>query len=203
MLLTWRDGWRGAQELLDLIGHFDAHLPGQLPLFPIPERAMCSVVMGGYTSCAAPTNTTDLAVLGRDRSGSRPGDRRLRALGTVLGDSANGTEVDDGWLTIGCGCLVAALLLGAYVRRKAGVALRVALVLAALLVTRVTIADIYDVNTTAAGVFPAGATSVSWGLVLAAAGAVAALAIGVGALIGRPYRCSRRSPPTLTAARLR
>jgi hypothetical protein len=111
MLLTWRDGWRGAQELLDLIGHFDAHLPGQLPLFPIPERAMCSVVMGGYTSCAAPTNTTDLAVLGRDRSGSRPGDRRLRALGTVLGDSANGTEVDDGWLTIGCGCLVAALLL--------------------------------------------------------------------------------------------
>jgi hypothetical protein len=54
------------------------------------------------------------------------------------------------------------------------------------LATRVSIADIYDVNTTAAGVFPAGAASVSWGLVLAAAGAVAALVIGVGALIGRP-----------------
>jgi hypothetical protein len=105
---------------------------------------------------------------------------------TVLGDSANGIEVDDGWLAIGCGCLVAALLVVAFIRRKAGVAVRVALLLPALLVTRVTIADVYDVNTTAAGVFSAGAASVSWGLVLAAAGAVAALAIGVGALIARP-----------------
>ena len=112
---------------------------------------------------------------------------------TVLGESANGTEVDDGWLTIGCGCLVAALLLVAYVRRKAGVAVRVALLLPALLVTRVTIADIYDVNTTAAGVFPGGAASISWGLALAAAGAVAALAIGVGALIGRPVSLAVRA----------
>ena len=111
----------------------------------------------------------------------------------VLGESANGTEVEDGWLTIGCGCLVAALLLVAYMRRKAGVAVRVALLLPALLVTRVTIADIYDVNTTAAGVFPGGAASISWGLALAAAGAVAALAIGVGALIGRPVSLAVRA----------
>ena len=95
---------------------------------------------------------------------------------TVLGESANGT-----------------LLLVAYVRRKAGVAVRVALLLPALLVTRVTIADIYDVNTTAAGVFPGGAASISWGLALAVAGAVAALAIGVGALIGRPVSLAVRA----------
>lgn len=112
---------------------------------------------------------------------------------TVLGDSANGTEVDDGWLTIGSGCLVAALLLVAYVRRKAGIAVGVALLLPALLVTRVTIAGIYDVNTTAAGVFPGGAASISWGLALAAAGAVAALAISVAALIGRPVSLAVRA----------
>ena len=112
---------------------------------------------------------------------------------TALGESANGTEVEDGWLTIGCGCLVAALLLVAYMRRKAGVAVRVALLLPALLATRVTIADIYDVNMTAAGVFSAGGASISWGLALAAAGAVAALAIGVGALIGRPVSLAVRA----------
>ncbi len=111
---------------------------------------------------------------------------------TVLGDSANGTEVDDGWLTIGCGCLVAALLLVAHMRGKAGVAVRVALLLPALLATRVTIADIYDVNMTAAGVLSAGGASVSQGLVMAAAGAVAALAIGVAALIGRPVSLAVR-----------
>ena len=62
---------------------------------------------------------------------------------TVLGESANGTEVEDGWLTIGCGCLVAA--------------------------------------------------SISWGLALAAAGAVAALAIGVAALFGRPVSLAVRA----------
>ena len=112
---------------------------------------------------------------------------------TVPGHSANGIEVDDGWLAIGCGCLVASLLLVAYVRRKAGVAVRVALLLPALLVTRVTIADIYDVNTTAAGVFPGRPATISWGLALAAAGAVAALAIGVGALIGRPVSLAVRA----------
>jgi hypothetical protein len=115
---------------------------------------------------------------------------------TVLGDSANGIEVDDGWLVIGCGCLVAALLVVAFMRGKAGVAIRVALVLPALFATRVTIADVYDVNTTAAGVFPAAAASVSWGLALAAAGAVAALAIGVGALIARPISLFKPLPAT-------
>lgn len=112
---------------------------------------------------------------------------------TVLGDTANGIEVDDGWLAIGCGCWVAALLGVAFMRREAGVAVRVALVLPTLFATRVTLADIYDVNMTAAGVFPGGAASVSWGLALAAAGAVAALAIGVAALFGRPVSLAVRA----------
>jgi hypothetical protein len=115
---------------------------------------------------------------------------------TVLGDSANGVEVDDGWLAIGCGCLVAALLVVAFMRGKAGVAIRVALVLSALFATRVTIADIYDLNTTAAGVFAAAAASVGWGLALAAAGAVAALAVGVGALFARPVSLFKALPAT-------